>query len=412
MARKDPTPAVRIGLPQARRIWFSQQRLHGGAAARDVPGGWMRNLAGIATYLAMAARCEDAAPATLEGLLADGTLWVVPGVRSCIWVVPQADVPLALRVAAGPYSKRTRRELEQAGVAPDELDTLGEVVCALLAERGPLRPHELRDELPADLVRSLGEAGKKRGHSTPLPAALRLLELSGRVRRFLVDAKLSTEQLAWGLPEADPLGLAPCPEDEAGLAEELAARYFRWAGPASLADFVAWSKLGKRVAKKAIAALGLVPVAVEQESAWMHPADLAALDALDQPSGVRLLSSLDNLHAHRSGVAVFCDPLHHGLEMPTMGSRTQPIGKLGWMWKRPMFEDGAWIGMWDWDPDAEKVATFPFAPLPKKRQKACADAAAAMTRQIKGSLDGDARMNTLDTAERQRKRIAFYRSWT
>ncbi len=366
----------------------------------------MRNLGGISSYLSLAARCAES-PETIRSLLASDQLRVVPGVRNCIWLLPAEDVPLALRVADAHYRKRSLRELSQAGVSAEELPTLEAAVLEAL-EHGPQRPQQLRARLPAELARSLGPAGKKRGHSTALPACLRLLEGEGRVQRRLANNELASEKLLWSLPERDPLASSEALEDEHKRAQALARRYFAWAAPATLTEFVGWSGLGKRVAGKALKTLELLELAMEgrDEPVWMAHDGLARLDASPEPEGVRLLASLDNLHALRDAPRLFCAPQHHGRELPTRGSSSQAIGELKWMWLRPLFHGSEWVGMWDWDPDEGRAVVRTFSSGKDPFAAQLEQAAEEMSRFICAALAGNAKMNSIDSESGQRKRVA------
>ncbi len=88
-----------LSLTEARRIWSHRQRLGQGADPTEAPGGWLRSLGGVDPCLALFARNPEIVRQTVDGPLDAAKLWVVPGVRGCIWLVPEADRALALRVS-------------------------------------------------------------------------------------------------------------------------------------------------------------------------------------------------------------------------------------------------------------------------------------------------------------------------
>ena len=301
-------------------------------------------------------RPEAATKLSIDAALASGELRVVPGVRGCIWLVPRQDHSLCLRVSAEQARKRTLRELDQLGVPEADLQDLGQQVLQAL-EGGPLSPKELREVLPEGAVSSLGAAGKKKGHNTTLPAAIRLLEWEGRVARY--QEVLDTERYLWGLPRDAPLELGVSPTEVEEQARELALRFFSWAGPASIAEFVTWSGLGKRVARKAVQGLDLVEVQVEDldEPRWAFE---AALDRRE-PTGWALLPAQDNLISLRASPAMLAELAFHEVELQAMGrSRTVPLREARWMFHRCVTRDGELVGLWDWDEDSGELLVGGF----------------------------------------------------
>ncbi|MCP4920941.1 MAG: hypothetical protein GY913_28945 [Proteobacteria bacterium] len=77
-----------MNLSDARRAWAARQRLASDSSLTDVPGGWSRALGGVEPHLTMRARVDGYQPGDTYAAMADDELWVVPGVRGCIWMVP------------------------------------------------------------------------------------------------------------------------------------------------------------------------------------------------------------------------------------------------------------------------------------------------------------------------------------
>lgn len=338
---------MKLDISEARQLWASDQQLAGSDRPRTIPGGWMRSLGGVDPYLALHARC-GVGREEVDAALARGEVSVVPGVRGCIWLVPREDHSLCLRVSAAQARKRTLRELEQLGVPEAQLQALGEQVLQAL-EGGALSPAELRAALPEGAVLSLGAPGKKKGHNTTLPAAIRLLEWDGRVVRN--QAVLDTERYLWGLPTDAPLERGVSPLEEAEQARELAQRFFSWCGPASLEEFVTWSGLGKRVARAALQALDLVELEVQGETRHA-PAELLE----GSPTGWSLLPAQDNLLSLRANPSLVSRPEFHDLQVHAMGrGRTVPLREARWMFHRCVFHEGELVGLWDWDEDSGEL---------------------------------------------------------
>jgi len=95
--------------------------------------------------------------------MAADDLWVVPGVRGCIWLLQRSDVSLALKVSDLQARRRIQRDMAKLDVPEQHLHDLGAAAAEALAG-GAVTPDALRSALPDGLVRSLGEPGKKLGH--------------------------------------------------------------------------------------------------------------------------------------------------------------------------------------------------------------------------------------------------------
>jgi len=387
-----------MNLEQARRRWNGKQNT--GADFRTVPGGWSRALGGVDPYLALHARDATVSREDIDGAMAQDEIWVVPGVRGCIWLVPKADVPLALRVSDAQSRKRSLRELDKLGVPAAELEALGSAVLDTLAA-GPKGPSELRKALPEGSWRSLGDAGKKKGHTTSLPTALRLLEWDGKIRRRQDNGRLDTNRYAWELAAINTLTPSPAVDDpDAALAQ----RFLSWCGPATLEEFVEWSALGKRAAKAAFERLNAATIDLEGQTAYQLTADEPPED-----DDVYLLPAQDNmvtLH-HPSKLL---DPRHQTLEMPSMGNKIVQIGTSRWVFQRPVFHRGQWIGLWAWDFDAAEIILRGFDPLDGEVKAKAEAKAHDMASFITDQLGGRAKANSIDGDKSQRARAACVRA--
>lgn len=397
----------RVTLVEARRAWARAQGLGGDGAVEDVPGGWSRALGGVDPYLAMAMRVPGFRREMLDAALADGRVAVVPGVRGCIWLVPRADLGLCLRVSAASARKRLVRELDQAGVDEAELGRIGDAALAVLDARGALTTDALRDALPDGLVRSLGDVGKKKGHNTNFPAALRLLEWDGRIRRILQGHVVDTTTYEWTLTTPAEVGLPDAPEDEADQARALAERFFAWAGVATVDEFIGWAKIGKRVARSAVDALDLEDVDVEElgaSKAWP-----GALDGGDD-DGVYLLPSQDNLFSLRGAPGLLADGRHQDRQLMGMGGRKVTVAKAGWMMQRPVVFRGEWIGLWEWDRETQEIVVAGFDDPTSEIVESCRTTCAGLRPVLAEDLGGEARANSIDGVKSQRARAAAVRA--
>lgn len=403
------TPSRRLSLGDARALWRAAQGLPPGAPTREPAAlvtetGWLRTLGGVEVYLGLRARAPGLRRAAIDAAAASEDLQQIPAVRGCIYAVPRPQAPLALAIAADQALGRLARDLEKAGVSESEMSTVEAATLEVL-RAGPQTTDGLRKALPAGTLRGLGEAGKKLGLSSALPPALRRLEFAGRVRRSLIGNRFDTERYTWHL--ADPVPDPALPVDKAGREAALAALFFRWAAPASLADFVAWSGLSVSAAKKAVAGLDLLPVAVEgyAEEAWM-PAD-AAPDGVEH--GWTFLPFEDNLPALHGGAAPLVEARHHGFSVPVWGqTRGNTLGDARHIQGRLILHGDVVAGLWELDlREGAVVAALLEAPSAREREALEAEAS-GLARFVSEEL-GHARSFSLDTDETVAGRVATLR---
>ena len=389
-----------LPIAHARAAWTRAQALDRrlDASLHDVVArtGWIRTLGGAEAYLALHARGEGVTVAGVHEAVSTGELRVVPAVRGCIYLVPRTDAPLALAVADALASSRTARDLDKAGVRDGELEAVGEAVLQAL-EGQRLSTNDLRKVLPDGVVRSLGDAGKKVGITSTLPPALRRLELLGRIARRNTGDRLDHERYDWVLSEPEPAPADPM----AALAE----RYFRWAGPATLAAFRAWSGLGARDAKAAVAAIELDEVEVERVGTCLVAP--GALDVpIDEPARASLLPAMDNLFGLPENPAGIVDPEHAEVEVSSFGRpRTARLGAVSMPLDRVVAVGARVAGLWAWDPDASRVVVTELGTVP-------AGAVAAevpSVRQLFADL-GHGRAFSLDKDDALRERVALVKA--
>jgi hypothetical protein len=419
-ARKSTVPAAahappaRSGLPvleltQARARWHARQGLAAPSSAplAEVIGAssWPRTLGGIDVYLAVAARVPRLRQRDLDAAVEGGDLRVVPAVRGCMHLVPRALVPLCLRVAEDQWRPRTDRELPKAGTSWTEIDEVAAAACQALA-RGPLTTDALRRAMPAGSVRSLGDAGKKVGISSPLPLALRVLEFRGAIERTLPGGRLDSERYEWRLAAAGLPGdpAVPATDDERNA--RLAAIFFAGSAPATVKDFAAWAGLGQREARAALAALPLQPVQVPgyADEALAFAADL---EAAPPSTRVALLPFEDHYLTAHGGLSRLTDPAHYERAVPVWGSsRTSTLGDAKYVGLRPVLCGPEVIGFWEYDPDGQRVVTSSFDPPARAVAAALREAGEALTALLRDEL-AHGRSFNLDTDDDLRRRTAF-----
>lgn len=352
--------------------------------------GWMRSVGGAAPYLGLFARASIPR-ARADADVAALRIHELPAARGCTYVVPAADFALALRAGQGCASDLATAK-KFLDVTEAELEKLGARILEAVKE--PKDPRELKEALGA-AVRNLGEAGKKRGMTTTLPLALGELQSLGQIRRVPLDGRLDRQRYAyvrWGL------ALPKLTDEEVAI--ELARRFFRWAAPASAAQFQWWSGYGARAAKAAVAALRLASV---DEELLAFPDDAEALRSTKpaKEASAALVSSLDNLLHPRRELNSMMDPA----DLKRVPREGRSGGALVDLPSHAVVQDGRVVGLWEYDVEEQQIVAGLFgkpAPTVKK-------AIAAMEAFVRDQL-GDARQFSLDSPESRQERLAGLRN--
>lgn len=410
MPRANPA-ALRIDLGRARTHWHARQGLAApGAGSLEetlAATGWLRTLGGVDVYLAARARSPGMRRAELDGAKEGGLVQVSPAARGCIYLVPAAHVPLALRIAEEQHRKRSERDLVKAGTSLAEVNETAVAALATLRTRGASTTDALRKALPAGTLRSLGERGKKAGLSSTLGPALRELEFAGKVERTLEGGRLDSERYAWRAAKKDPFAGAKLPEAAEGRHAALAELFFGWAGPATLKDFAEWSGLALRDAKIAASKSPLVPVAVDgyTDEALVLAVDLPLLKQAQKPSkAVRLLSFEDNFLVLRGGPRTVTDAKHHERKLAVWGNtKGSTIGEAKHIASRSIVTGDGLVGFWEYDPDAGELVTTTFEPLGAAQARELAALADETAAFLKSEI-GHAKIFSLDSDDEIRKR--------
>ena len=422
---KAHAPDLHVTLEKARAFWHARQGL-----ARPVAGdpaevlartGWGRTLGGVDVYFAVRARLPGLTREALDGAVTRDELRVVPAVRGCIYLVPERDVGLAMALAADLSRPRTDRDLEKAGSSWDEVEAVAALVGGVLSSEalssedlssGPKTTAAIRKALPEGSVRSLGEAGKKVGLSSPLPVALRELEFRGEITRVPVGGRLDTEQYEWGVPATRPAGKYEIPADPSGRLAAMVRRFFELFAPATLKEASSWIGISQRDAKVAMAELPLVAVAIEgrPDLAWVLEDDRDALACAEPPEpSFSFLAFEDNLMTVHGGPAVFTDPAHHGFPVEAWGSsKPTTIGRARHLSSRPFLAGDRVAGFWEWDIDAGEVVVGTFDSPTAAGWKTLRAECERLGAFIRDEL-GHARSFSLDTDENVRRRAAAIR---
>jgi Winged helix DNA-binding domain len=370
------------------RAWWSHRqgldgRLAGVGADRVLAEtGWARSVGGVGPYLTLFSRAgisreaADAAVARVE-------ICELPSVRGCTYVLPAADFALGLRAGAslGDQEMKLARTL---GVTDKEIDKLCGAVMKALG-KSALEPDEIR-VATGGASRSLGEIGKKKGLTTTLPLALGRLQAEGEIRRIAANGRLDQQRYKYVVWRVGELKLTA---EEVWT--ELARRYFKWTGPATLGEFQWFSALSGKAAKSAVEGLKLTAV----EDRWILAEDRDAFEAFKVPKAAdyRLVSSIDGICLLRRNIGRILD-----------AEDFSRIGAVKDLPSHAIVDRGRVVGLWEFDPENGTIAWAAFGARNKEMEKAVARMEIFVRDQL-----GDARGFSLDSPKSRAPRIKALR---
>ena len=384
-----------------RAWWWHRQGLDGSLAGRSAAevlerSGWSRSVGGVGPYLTLFARAgirraeADAAAAALQ-------IHELPSARGCTYVLPASDFALGLTVGEG-FDGNLKVALK-LGVTEQEIVKLEHAVLAALA-RGPLDPESIR-AATGTAARNLGDEGKKKGVTTTLPLALGRLQSSGSIRRMPVNGRLDQQRYQYTLWNPNPRAASALDADQANT--QLARRYFRWTGPATLAEFQWFSALGVKAAKAVVAPLGLIPLEDGSER-LMFAEDREAFEDFEVPEApqIALVSGIDAIvllrRDHRSLLEA------RDLEREVFGDDSAaPLGGISDLPSHAILDRGRIVGLWEFDPETKSIAWDAWV-----KHAAVKDSVARTEAFVRDDL-GDARSFSLDSPKSRAPRIAALR---
>jgi hypothetical protein len=372
--------------------------------------GWSRSVGGVGPYLTIFARA-GVGRARVDADMTALRLHELPSARGCTYVVPASDFGLALRAGLGHGDAATMATARKyLGVTDREIDKLCQATADVLSKE-PLDPRQLKEAL-GERVRNLGAEGKKRGTTTTLPLALGRLQQEGVIRRVPVNGRLDQQRYAYTVWKSPPR----CTLSDQEVSVELARRFFRWAGPATVAQLAWWAGLGVKAAKAAAAALELVPVAKpsgNNDERLLLAEDKEALEAIKPAKTPQwaLVGALDNISHPRRDVESLLDAAD--AKVRVLGDKgLQAVSTVHDLPHHAILDRGRLIGFWEFEPGEEpdngakdgKIVWATFAKAPSGLAAEVARVEAFVRDEL-----GDARSFSLDSPESRGERIASLR---
>jgi DNA glycosylase AlkZ-like len=389
------------------RTWWSHKQGLDGSLKKSGPSevlektGWARSVGGVNPYITLFARAHISREAA-EAAAARQEIHELPSARGCTHVLPASDFALGLKVGQGfGDESEINIAIKYLGVTAKEIDKLMDrVLNALRKEQQD--PRQLKGSV-GGAIRNLGDAGKKRGITTTLPLALGRLQSLGKIRRVPANGRLDQQRFSYALWNPSPLEKFRLSAEEAYA--ELARRYFSWIGPASLAHFRWFSGLGAKVAKAAVDAAGVVPFDKET-GLLIYPNDLEAFHKFQLPKEPQyaLVSSIDSVVLLRRDMEPLIDDADRNRKV-TGEKGTVVMGGLQDLVSHAILDRGRVIGLWEYDPSAEKIAWKSFTKADVKLKNVVAETESFIRDQL-----GDARSFSRDSPESRLPRIKSLRA--
>lgn len=387
-----------------RAWWWHRQGLDGSLRDKKPAeilecAGWARSVGGVGPYVTLFAR-GGTSRATADAAVAKLQVHELPAARGCTYVLPASDFALGLTLAQA-FGDADMKTAAKLGVTAKEIGRLCDAIVGAIGKE-PMDPDAIKQAV-GKAVRNLGEEGKKKGMITTLPVALGILQSMGEIRRAPVDGRLDQQRYKYVRWTPNPLATSQLSPSEA--ITELARRFFRWVGPATLKEFQWFSGQGVKVVKEATSSLGLV--AAEAGSDRLLLADdataFAKFTAQKEPQ-YALVSSLDSISAARRDVSTLVAAEDRvKVEKMTLGERRG--GALTDLTAHAIFDRGRLIGYWEFDPDAQRIV---WATFSGKRDKALQKAVEETEAYVRDQL-GDARSFSLDSPKSRQPKLEALR---
>lgn len=371
-----------------------------GATIEDVlqRSGWIRSVGGANPYSTLFARV-GASREQVDQAVLGRRIHELPAVRGCTYVLPAVDYADGL-VAGWSFGevKKLSTVSVGLGIGEDEIRRLEAAVLKALAS-GPSAPNQLKDALGTH-VRSLGEAGKKKGVSTTLPIALGRLQAKGQIRRLPIGGRLDQQRYQYARWEDGPLGSEDA--DESLALARVAKRFFAWLGPATEKQCATF--LG--ISVKRFGELPLSAPLVATEHGLIRAEDEDAFDRFEvADSHPRFISSLDTLLLGRRMVEDLVADRHRDYAV----SSERTSGSLGGLAELPhhaIVDRGELIGLWEFDGEKSELVWRTF----DKASPLVEEQAHAFEAFVKRDL-GDFRSFSLDSPSSRASTIDRLRSY-
>ncbi|GAC1314772.1 MAG: winged helix DNA-binding domain-containing protein [Chloroflexota bacterium] len=313
-----------------------------GATARDVTEAIVALHATdpASVYLSAAVRMREPSIQAIEGALyEDRSLVRMLGMRRTVFVVPRDVAPIVQAACtlaiAQQQRKLTHALLSGAHIAEDVLTWTSQVEAATLAAlraRGEASAQELGRDVPELKLQVRVAEGKSYSAMQGIATRILLvLSADGHIVRGRPRGSWLSTQYRWQ-PTERWLGQPFADMDTATAQTELVRRWLSAFGPGTLDDLRWWTGLSLGAVRRALAALPVADVHLDDREGVMLAADVE-LEHVPEPS-LALLPALDPAPMGYIDRTWFLGPHER-----TLFDRTGNIGPTVW-W------DGRIVGGW------------------------------------------------------------------
>lgn len=406
MPKAPPSPEIETSATELARLrawWAFRQGLDGSLAGRSPAEvlertGWSRSVGGVGPYLTLFSRAGIDREAA-DRAVADLEIHELPAARGCTYVLPASDFAVGLK-AGEPFGDGETKLAARLGVTEKEIEKLCDAVLGALAS-GPLEPDAIRAST-GKASRSLGEEGKKKGLTTTLPVALGKLQTRGDIRRVPINGRLDQQRYRYTLWKPNPL--ARYRGSVADATREMARRFFRWVGPATLAEFQWFAAVGVKASREIVEPLALVPAWAGSDRLLL-PDDVEAYREFQPPRKPRyvLVSSLDPISATRRDVRMLLDPADHDRRV-RLDEKAGSLSSFADLPSHAILDRGRLIGFWEYDVDRESIAWATFGIADAAIAAAVKETETYVREQL-----ADARSFSLDSPKSRQPKIEALR---
>jgi hypothetical protein len=223
------------------------------------------------------------------------------------------------------------------------------------------------------------------------------LQVTGDIRRVPVNGRLDQQRYRYTLWKPNPIAKFKMTPDEAQ--SELARRFFRWTGPATIAEFQWFSALSGKAARAALEPLKLETIEGERLILPEHRQEFESFQVPKQSQYV-LVSGIDGISLLRRDLPSLLDSAdrNHNL-LQSGGKGVVDLPSHG------IFDRGRLVGLWEYDPQTTTIAWASFIRKNKDLQQAVDRTEAYVRDQL-----GDARSFSLDSPKSRIPRIQELRA--
>jgi hypothetical protein len=338
-----------LTLAEARRAWRARQHL---AAGPPLPLpelvtaiGGVPCPVGAVPALALFARHALTDRSTLDqALFRDHTLALVPGPRGFSWVVSAVNAPSVRAFAVAEHAAREARLAAACGLSSRDLLSTRDAIRAALAK--PRTSDALRDALPREFRRDLGEPGRRAGCLTLAGLVLRGMWAVGEVDREPAEGRIDRDPWRYRL---DPMPRVVPPAAEA--VPKISLDWIKAHAPVSARSFAAAFGIANSRAVAALKPLKLRTVSIEGiQGDHLVPEDFSVPEA-DEAIAVDLLPVRDPLVDARPDLLGLCAPDVARSSLARQGTLAPLV-----------LVDGAVVGTWAFDAALSQLRLRPITP--------------------------------------------------